>query len=44
MSSLTKIKKLEKEVKSIFDKASDELNLMLAIKIGRRKTKNLWIV
>ena len=35
MSSLTKIQKLEREVKSIFDKVSDELNLMMVIKRKR---------
>ena len=39
MSSLTKIEKLEREVKSIFNKASDELNLMMAIKIERELSK-----
>ena len=36
MSSLTKIQKLEGEVKPIFDKASDELNLKIAIKMERK--------
>ena len=35
MSSLTKIQKLQREVKSIFDKVSDELNLMMVIKRKR---------
>ena len=33
MSSLTKCQKLEKEGKSIFDRASDELNLMMENKM-----------
>ena len=33
MSGLTKIQKLEREVKSTSDKASDEFNLMMAIKM-----------
>ena len=33
MSSLTKIQKLEREVKSIIDKASDRFNLMISIKM-----------
>ena len=33
MSSLTKTLKLEREMKSIFHKASDEINLAMATKI-----------
>ena len=39
MSRLTKIQKLEKEVQSIFGKASEELNLMIAIKTERELIK-----
>ena len=39
MSSLTKIPKLEREAKSIFDKASDEFNLTIAIKMERELIK-----
>ena len=39
MSSLTKILKLEREVESILEKASDEFNLMVVIKMERELIK-----
>lgn len=43
MWSPTKIQKLEREMKSIFDKTSDEVNLM-ANKMEEKVIKNLKIV
>ena len=40
MSSPTKIQKLETEMKSVFDKASDAFNLMMATKMERESIKN----
>ena len=39
MSRPTKVPKLEREVKSISDKASDEFNLTIAIKMERELIK-----
>ena len=39
MSNPTKIEKLEREIKSKFDKVSEELNLMMAIKMEEKLIK-----
>ena len=39
MSNPTKIEKLEREIKSKFDKVSEELNLMMAIKMEQKLIK-----
>ena len=39
MSSPTKIQKLEREIKPKFEKASDQINLMMAIKMERKLIK-----
>ena len=41
MPSLTKIHNLEREKKSIFDKASDEFNLMMVIITEREFIKKI---
>ena len=41
MSSPTQIQKLEREMKSKFEKASDEINLMMTIKMEEKLMKKI---